>query len=139
MRIHFDRQVESTIVAQVLLAYNSMFRAATDRQEFNRAVSMFDEALDETTSQNLLAAYIILQQTSSNFQSKAKAQKRTRKAKEKAQPQSVDLSDGGPDPADLQTDPQLCLDLADLQTGAKGSAPVFSAETSSAQRQDFGR
>ena len=95
---------------------------------------MFDEALDETTSQNLLAAYIILQQTSPNFQSKAKAQKRTRKAKEKAQPQAVDLSDGGRDPADLQTDPQLCLDLADLQTGAKRSVSVSSVETSSAQR-----
>ena len=104
MNIHFDREVEGTIVAQVLLAYNSMFRAATDKHEFKRTVSMFEEALDETTSQNLLAAYIVLHQTSPEFQSKAKAQGKARKAK-------------------LQPHKQLCLDLADLEMAQKDLSP----------------
>ena len=112
MTILFDRKVDGNMVAQVLLAYNSMFRAATDRQEFNRAVSIFDEALGEAASQNLLAAYISLRQASPDFQSNAKAQRKASRPSKKGKAQAKEL-----DPADLQADPRLCLDLADLQTG----------------------
>ena len=113
----FDKPVDGNIMAQVSLAYNSMFRAATNRQEFNRAVSIFDEALSEEASQNLLAAYISLRQASPDFQSKAKAQRKASRPSKKGKAQTKEL-----DPADLQADPQLCLDLADLQTSSAEDA-----------------
>ena len=119
---------------QIFNAFNSMIRAATDNNEFKRALRQISDELDVKTpaSQNLLAAYIMLQQTSPDFISKGKRlqkqQKRVRKAKSKTQPQVLDLSHGGRTIADMREYPYLSSDLEDLLTSAKGYATDASGE-----------
>ena len=130
---------------QILNAFNSMIRAATDNNEFKRALRQISDELDVKTpaSQNLVAAYIMLQQTSPDFISKGKRQqkqqKRVRKAKSKTQPQVLDLSHGGQTIADMRADPYLSSDLEDLLASAKGHATVASGEIPPTERQGRGK
>ena len=111
----FDKEVDNHFMAKILLAYNTMHRAATSLQEFNRTVKFFSESftLSEKTRENLLAAYIELYRKAPDFKSNARFQGKNRPAK-RPKPKG----NTSPDPTDMGKNVQLNLDLADLQASA---------------------
>ena len=119
----FDKPVDDNFMAKILLAYNTMHRAATSPQEFKRAVNIFAGTLSEKTSENLRAAYIKLYRKAPGFKSNAKFQRKNRPAR-KPKTQGKTSSD----PTDLREDRQLCLDLADLQTSSAEDAGCVKPE-----------
>ena len=94
-------EVDNNFMAKVLLAYNTMHRAAKNSQEFKRTVNIFAKPLCKKTRENILAAYIALYEETPHWESKTSRQRKKRPAKK---PKSSDPRDG-----------QLALDLADLR------------------------
>ena len=123
MKNLFDKPVDDNFMAKILLAYNTMHRAATSPQEFKRAVNIFADTLSEKTSENLRAAYIELYRKAPGFKSNAQFQRKNRPAR-KPKPQGKT----SPDPTDLRKDRQLSLDLADLQASSAEDAGCVKPE-----------
>ena len=105
----FDKPVSDSFMPKVLLAYNTMHRAAKSPQEFKRAVNTFANPLCEKTREDILAAYIALYEKEPHFQSNASRQRKNRPPKG---------TKSSSDPSHLPNNTQLALDLADLQASS---------------------
>ena len=99
------RDMDNDFMAKVLLAYNTMHRAAQNSQVFERAVKTLANSLCKKIRDDLLAAYILLYKKTPHWMSRARRQRGNRPAKT---PKS-------PDPGNKQ----LALDLADLRGTAR--------------------
>ena len=99
------RDMDNDFMAKVLLAYNTMHRAAQNSQVFERAVKTLANSLCKKIRDDLLAAYILLYEKTPHWMSRTRRQRRNRAAKK---PKSSDLGNE-----------QLALDLADLRGPAR--------------------
>ena len=96
------RDMDINFMAKVLLAYNTMHRAAKDSQAFERAVNtILAKPLCKKTRDDLFAAYSLLYEETPHWVSRASLQRKKRPRKK---PKSSDPENE-----------QLALDLEDLR------------------------
>ena len=94
-------EVDNNFMAKVLLAYNTMHRAAKNSQAFERAVNTIAKPLCKKTRDDLFAAYSLLYEETPHWVSRASLQRKKRPRKK---PKSSDPENE-----------QLALDLEDLR------------------------